>query len=52
MKIHQPSIVFKTKDVKLISLNDFTSSYDLCPGFGMNIPLTFCQALGTLIAYF
>jgi hypothetical protein len=45
MNIHQPFHRFQEKDVKLMGLNDFTSSYEL--RFGMNITLTSCQALGT-----
>jgi hypothetical protein len=30
-----------------MGLNEFSSSYELCPGLGMNTTLTFCQALGT-----
>jgi hypothetical protein len=46
VKIHQLSIVFNRRDVKLIGPKDLVSSNELYPGLGMNITLTFCQDLG------
>jgi hypothetical protein len=51
MKIHQLFHRFQEKRCQTDG-SDFASSYELCPGFGMNITPTFCQALGTLIAHF
>jgi hypothetical protein len=42
--LYEDPLEKKRKNVKLKVLNDFTSSYELRPGFGMNITLPFWQA--------